>query len=58
MATKPTNKGLGRGFASLMGMNDFDVVPTNDENKSQDGVVLMSLAVQLQYDHNQSKAKV
>ena len=43
MAAKPTNKGLGRGFASLMGMNDFDVVPQNDENKSQDGVVMISL---------------
>ena len=42
MAAKPTNKGLGRGFASLMGMNDFDVTPV-DENKSQDGVVMISL---------------
>lgn len=42
MAAKQTNKGLGRGFASLMGMNDFDVTPV-DENKSQDGVVMISL---------------
>ncbi len=40
------NKGLGRGFASLMGMNDFDVVPPSDENAqkgTQDGVVTISL---------------
>lgn len=40
------NKGLGRGFASLMGMNDFDVVPPSDENAqkgAQDGVVMISL---------------
>lgn len=40
------NKGLGRGFASLMGMNDFDVVPPSDENAqkgAQDGVVTISL---------------
>lgn len=40
------NKGLGRGFASLMGMNDFDVVSPADENTqkgAQDGVVTISL---------------
>ncbi|MBR1955107.1 MAG: ParB/RepB/Spo0J family partition protein, partial [Clostridia bacterium] len=26
-----------------MGMNDFDVVPQNDENKGQDGVMMISL---------------
>ncbi len=36
------NKGLGRGFASLMGMNEVEI-PSTQEQDSKDGVVMISL---------------
>lgn len=29
------NKGLGRGLASLLGMNELDVAPVNTDSKEQ-----------------------
>lgn len=45
-----TNKGLGRGFASLMGLNELDIVPNSgstvaeNATNSGDGVVEIELA--------------